>query len=197
MSDHDVADGAVFFASADDFRSWLAENHDVVGELWVGYWKKSSGVASLTWPESVDQALCYGWIDGVRKSVDGDRYKIRFTPRRPRSIWSAVNLKRVPELIEAGLMEAPGMAVYEASDPERTNRYSFERENAKLTEEQEAAFRANPDAWAFFQSQPPGYRKLVTHWVTSAKRESTRARRLARLMEDSAAGLRIKELRRP
>lgn len=196
MSDHDVADGAVFFASADDFRSWLAENHDVVGELWVGYWKKSTGVPSLTWPESVDEALCYGWIDGVRKSVDGDRYKIRFTPRRPRSIWSAVNLKRVPELIEAGLMEAPGMAVYEARDPERTNQYSFERENAKLTEEQEAAFRANPDAWAFFQSQPPGYRKLVTHWVTSAKRESTRARRLARLMEDSANGLRIKEMRR-
>ena len=196
MTDRDPADGAIFFSSPAEFRTWLADHHDSVDEQWVGFWKKATGVPSLTWPESVDQALCYGWIDGLRKSVDEQRYKIRFTPRRRESIWSAVNLKRVPELIDAGLMEPPGLAVYEGRDPERSAKYSFEREAAELGAEQVRVFRANRKAWAFFQSQPPGYRKLVAHWVTSAKREDTRAKRLQRLIEDSAAGQRIKELRR-
>lgn len=196
MAERDPADGVVFFATAVEFRSWLADNHAVVTEQWVGFWKKATGVPSITWPESVDQALCFGWIDGLRKSIDEDRYKIRFTPRRPGSYWSQVNLRRAAELIELGSMQPAGLAAYEARDADRDDRYSFERENPALSEELEREFRAHPEAWSFFESQPPGYRRVATHWVISAKREETRARRLRTLIEDSAAGLRIKELRR-
>jgi uncharacterized protein YdeI (YjbR/CyaY-like superfamily) len=189
-------DSPIFFSAAAHFRTWLAEHHDSKDELWVGFYKKATGKPSITWPESVDEALCFGWIDGIRKSVDDQAYAIRFTPRRPGSHWSKVNLERVSVLIEQGRMAPAGTRAYEARDPERSARYSYERERARFTREQERELRSNADAWAFWKAQPPGYRKLTTHWVVSAKREETRARRLARLIEDSANGLRIKELRR-
>ena len=184
------------FETPDAFREWLEENHDRKEVLWVGFWKKSTGRPSITWPESVEVALCFGWIDGLRRSVDEERYAIRFTPRRPGSIWSARNLEVYAELEAAGRVAAPGRAAYEVRDPEKTNRYSFEREEAELDEAFERRFRENPEAWSFFRSQPPGYRKITIHWVMSAKREDTRERRLKTLIEDSAAGLKIKELRR-
>jgi len=191
-----AAPSPTFFPSAADFRRWLAEHHDARDELWVGYWKKASGKPSITWPESVDEALCFGWIDGIRKSIDDEAYMIRFTPRRPGSIWSRVNLQRVAALNDAGRMTPAGSAAYEARDPERSGVYSFEREDVRLTPEQVRRFRRDAKAWAFWKAQPAGYRKQATAWVVSAKRDETRARRLARLIEDSASGLRIKELRR-
>ena len=191
-----TAPSPTFFPSSADFRRWLAEHHDARDELWVGYWKKASGKPSITWPESVDEALCVGWIDGIRKSIDDEAYMIRFTPRRPGSLWSRVNLQRVAALNDAGRMTPAGSAAYEARDPERSGVYSFEREDVRLTPEQERRFRRDAKGWAFWKAQPAGYRKQATTWVVSAKREETRARRLARLIEDSASGLRIKELRR-
>jgi uncharacterized protein YdeI (YjbR/CyaY-like superfamily) len=187
-----------FFKAPAEFRRWLEQHHERASELWVGFWKKRSGRPSITWPESVDEALCFGWIDGVRKALDDESYVIRFTPRNPRSsTWSTVNTKRAQELIEAGRMRPAGLRAFEARDPARSGVYSFEqREQATLTREQEKQFRANKQAWAFFQAQPPGYRKIVVFWVASAKREDTRARRLRTLMEDSAAGRRIGILRR-
>lgn len=182
----------VFFPSATDFRRWLTRNHATVRELWVGYFKKGSGRPSITWPESVDEALCFGWIDGVRKSVDAERYVIRFTPRRTGSVWSRVNIRRAEALIAAGRMRSAGRKAFDARDPARTERYSFEqRLVAKLDREAEARFRADARAWRFFQSTPPGYRRLVTWWVVSAKREATRARRLDRLIAECAAGRRL------
>jgi uncharacterized protein YdeI (YjbR/CyaY-like superfamily) len=185
-----------FFPTPAHFRRWLAKHHESKDELWVGFYKKATGKPSITWPESVDEALCFGWIDGVRKSVDDEAYLIRFTPRRPGSHWSKVNLERVSVLIEEGRMAPAGTRAYEARDPERSARYSYEQERARLTRDQERELRSNADAWAFWKAQPPVYRRLTTHWVVSAKREETRARRLQRLIEDSANGLRIKELRR-
>ncbi len=185
-----------FFATPADFRRWLADHHAERDELWVGYYKKATGRPSITWPESVDEALCFGWIDGLRKSVDGESYMIRFTPRRSGSVWSRVNLERVTALTEAGRMMPAGLAVYEKRDPDKSGLYSFEREGARLTKTQEKEFRSRPGAWAFWEAQPPGYRKQATWWVVSAKREETRARRLATLIADSEKGLRIKQLRR-
>lgn len=185
-----------YFATPADFRRWLTKHHASADELWVGYWKKATAVPSVTWPETVDEALCHGWIDGIRKSVDAERYKIRFTPRRPGSHWSAVNLKRVAALIAEGRMRPSGLAAYEARDPEKSGRYSFERKRASLTPAQRERFREQPDAWAFFRAQPPGYRKLATWWVISAKREETRARRLEKLIADSAEGRRLGALDR-
>ena len=145
----------------------------------------------MTWPESVDQALCFGWIDGVRRSIDEDSYSIRFTPRRPNSIWSAVNLKKAEALIEQGLMRPAGQRAFDARDPAKTNRYSFEQQHIAFDADSEKEFRRNRGAWKFFQAQPPGYRKVATFWVMSAKQQATRARRLARLIDTSAAGLRI------
>lgn len=187
---------ATYFESPDAFRAWLAEHHDGLDVLWVGFWKKATGRPSLTWTESVEQALCFGWIDGVRRSVDDERYAIRFTPRRPGSNWSARNLDMYAALDDAGLIEPPGRAAYDARDPERTDRYRFEREQVSFSDEQLARFRAEPAAWSYFQAQPPSYRKTATWWVVSAKREDTRERRLTALIEDSAAGLRVKPLRR-
>lgn len=186
----------VFFASSALLRAWLEQNHASVGEAWVGLWKRGTGRPSVTWPELVDQLLCFGWIDGVRRSIDAERYMIRVTPRRPGSIWSAVNVGRAGELIALGWMEPPGRAVFDARDQAKTNTYSFERETAELGEAYEAEMRAHPRAWAFFQSQPPSYRKVVTHWVVSAKREETRRKRLATLIADSEKGQRIAALRR-
>jgi uncharacterized protein YdeI (YjbR/CyaY-like superfamily) len=185
-----------FFATPDAFRAWLAQHHDSADELLVGFHKKASGAPSITWPESVDEALCFGWIDGVRRSIDDDRYTIRFTPRRARSIWSQKNLARYRELDTEGRVEPAGRRAFEGRDEARTRQYSFEQDAAEFTAAQAKAFRANTDAWAFFRSQPPSYRKPATWWVVSAKKEETRARRLATLIDDSTRGVRIKQLRR-
>ena len=187
-----------FFATPADFRTWLEAHHQTAAELWVGFHKKGTGRPSITWPEAVDEALCVGWIDGVRKSVDAERYAIRFTPRKARSTWSAVNLRRVPELIREGRMRPAGLAAYERRAEDRSGVYSYEqRGEARFDEEAEREFRAHPKAWEFFQAQPPGYRKMVTWWVVSAKREETRRKRLATLIDDSAHGRRIAGLQRP
>jgi len=186
----------VYFSDPDSFRAWLEENHGSAQELWVGCYKKATGKASMSWSESVDQALCFGWIDGLRRSVDGERYTIRFTPRRPGSHWSALNIRKVDALTEAGLMRPAGERAFAALLPHRAAASAFEQEEVAFEEAQAEAFQANADAWRFFQSQPPGYRKTATWWVISAKRASTRARRLETLIADSEAGCRIKQLRR-
>jgi uncharacterized protein YdeI (YjbR/CyaY-like superfamily) len=186
----------VFFRAPRDFRRWLGEHHATHDELWVGYYKKATGRQGMTWSESVDEALCYGWIDGIRRSVDEESYANRFTPRRAGSHWSQVNLERVGVLIAEGRMAPAGLAAYERRDPENSGRYSFERRAARFSAAQKTLFQQHAEAWAFWSSQPPGYRKQTTWWVVSAKREETRARRLATLIEDSANGLRIKQLRR-
>jgi uncharacterized protein YdeI (YjbR/CyaY-like superfamily) len=187
-----------FFAKPADFRRWLERNHDKSAELWVGFYKKGSGKPSITWPEAVDQALCFGWIDGLRKSVDDDSYMIRFTPRTARSTWSAVNIKRAKELIGEGLMQPAGLKAFEARADDRSAIYSYEqRKTAELDSAQTKQFQKNRKAWEFFQAQPPGYRRSAAHWVVSAKQEETRARRLSQLIEDSERGKAIGPLRRP
>jgi uncharacterized protein YdeI (YjbR/CyaY-like superfamily) len=185
-----------FFATPAAFRTWLEKNHTSASELWVGFHRKGTGRASLTWPESVDQALCFGWIDGIRKSIDDDSYMIRFTPRRKGSIWSAVNIRRAQELTEQRLMHAAGLAAFAARDEAKSRRYSYERAAAEFEPELLAQFRANRAAWDFFQAQAPYYRKAVTGWVQSAKQQATRQRRLATLIADSEAGQRIRQMRR-
>jgi uncharacterized protein YdeI (YjbR/CyaY-like superfamily) len=184
-----------FFAKPADFRKWLTSNHAKEAELWVGFYKVGSGKPSITWPQSVDQALCFGWIDGIRKSIDEHAYKIRFTPRRKGSIWSAVNVKRAQELIDSGEMQPAGAKEFAARDVKKTNQYSFEREHVEFTAEQLKEFKKNKRAWAFFEAQPPGYRKTLTWWVVSAKQKTTWAKRLAELIETSAAGERIPAMR--
>lgn len=186
----------LFFPTPADFRAWFAEHHESATELWVGFHKKGTGRASITWPESVDQALCFGWIDGIRKSLDADSYVIRFTPRKKGSHWSNVNTKRIGELVEQGLVTEAGLRAFELRSEANSGRASFEQDDVELPEEYVALFQANPAAWAFFSSEPPGYRKAATWWVISAKREETRRKRLATLVEDSADGLRLKQLRR-
>jgi uncharacterized protein YdeI (YjbR/CyaY-like superfamily) len=187
----------VFFATPADFRRWLKKHHRSEAELWVGFHKKKTGLPSLTWPESVDEALCFGWIDGVRKSIDAERYVIRFTPRKSASTWSTVNTRRAEELIRNGRMQPAGLRAFEARDAKKSGIYSFEqRKQARLSSEAEAKFKANRAAWTFFEAQPPWYRRTAIFWVVSAKREETRGRRLQTLIEDSAAGRRIGPLRR-
>jgi uncharacterized protein YdeI (YjbR/CyaY-like superfamily) len=180
-----------FFKSPAEFRKWLDANHDKARELWVGYWKKNTGKPSLTWQESVDQALCYGWIDGIRKSVDEDSYTNRFTPRTAKSVWSAVNTRRAKELIEEGLMQPPGLKAFEARQENRSGIYSYEQRTENLPEPYAGIFETNKAAWEFFQSQPPGYRKVIGWWIVSAKKEETRRKRLEQLIEKSAKGRRI------
>jgi uncharacterized protein YdeI (YjbR/CyaY-like superfamily) len=190
-----LADKPRFFATPSEFRKWLEENHATATELLVGFHKRGTGRESMTWTESVREALCFGWIDGVRRGLDAERYTIRFTPRKPRSTWSTRNVQHAEELIREGRMTAAGLAAYEARTPERTGIYSFERRNpARLEPAQEDEFRAHPAAWEFFEAQPPSYRRTALHWVVSAKREETRSRRLAKLIEDSAAGRRLAHL---
>jgi uncharacterized protein YdeI (YjbR/CyaY-like superfamily) len=188
----------LFFETAAEFRAWLEANHEASTEVLVGFYKKGSGKPSMTWPEAVDQALCFGWIDGVRRSHGDDAYTNRFTPRRKGSNWSAVNIKRVGELTEQGQMTPAGNKAFEARTEARSAVYSYEqRAAAALDAEQEREFRANPAAWEWFQSRPPGYRRTAVYWVVSAKREETRRRRLATLIADSAAGRTIGPLTRP
>jgi uncharacterized protein YdeI (YjbR/CyaY-like superfamily) len=187
-----------FFATPEDFRAWLQAHHKKESELLVGFYTKGSGKPSITWPESVDEALCYGWIDGIRRNAGEDAYTIRFTPRKKKSNWSAVNLKRVPELIAMGRMQPAGLKAYEARDEEKSRIYAYEnRHKAVFEPAMEERFRANEKAWNFFQAQPPGYRATVTHWVISAKQEATRLRRLDQLIADSAAGNRIRQFLSP
>ncbi len=177
-----------FFATPADFRAWLAANHATADVLWVGFYKKASGRPSITWPESVDEALCYGWIDGLRRRLDDERYVIRFTPRRSGSIWSEVNRRYTAALIDAGRMQPAGLAAYETRDEVPLDRYAYEARPEQLDAPYEAEFRAHADAWAYWQAQPPHYRQGTMHWVMSAKREATRRQRLATLIDDSAAG---------
>ncbi len=180
-----------FFATPAAWRDWLEKYHGQRQELLVGFYKKGSGKPSITWPESVDAALCYGWIDGVRRSIDELSYTIRFSPRRPRSNWSAININRVAELTVQGLMRPAGIKAFEARIEDRSRIYSFEQQGVKFEAAQERQFREHASAWKFFQAQPPGYRRLVTWWVISAKREETQMKRLAILIEDSEQGRRI------
>jgi uncharacterized protein YdeI (YjbR/CyaY-like superfamily) len=189
---HAKAMEPTFFATPAELRAWLEEHHESASELLVGFYKKGSGRPSITWPESVDQALCFGWIDGVRRSLGEDAYTIRFTPRKARSNWSAVNVARMEELIAAGLVRPAGLAAFERRSDDRTAIYSYEqRKTATLPPEYEQQLRSNEGAAEFFDSQPPWYRRTATHWVISAKREATRERRLAQLIEDSANERRI------
>jgi uncharacterized protein YdeI (YjbR/CyaY-like superfamily) len=187
-----------FFPSADDFRSWLAQHHGDYAELLVGFRKVGSGLPSISYGEAVDQALCYGWIDGVRKRIDETSYTIRFTPRRPGSTWSAVNIKRAQELAAQGLMSEAGSRAFETRTDENSAIYSYEQRHvASLDPQAEATFEANAKAWTFFQAQPPSYRRAAVWWVISAKREETRQKRLATLIADSERGRTIAPLTRP
>ncbi len=166
--------------------------------MWVGFYKRGTGLASITWPESVDQALCYGWIDGIRKRIDDTSYRIRFTPRRAGSTWSAVNLRRIAALMEDDLVRPAGRQAFEGRKPDRSGPYSYEqRKRVRFSAEYLGRFKASRKGWSYWESQPSGYRSTATFWVMSAKREATRERRLATLIQDSAAGRRIGPLRRP
>ena len=179
-----------FFATPAAWRRWLETNHATAPELSVGFWKKDSGHASITWPESVDEALCFGWIDGVRHRIDAAAYRIRFTPRKASGIWSQVNIRRFAELKTQGRITPAGEAAY-AIGKDRTKVYSYEREAAEFAPDEAARFQANAAAWAYFQASPPGYRKLSVHRVVAAKGSDTRSKRLAILIDASAKGLRL------
>ncbi|UYN90454.1 MAG: YdeI/OmpD-associated family protein [Anaerolineales bacterium] len=181
----------VFFESPAALRKWLAKNHKSADELWVGMYKKHTGKPSITWPQVVDEVLCFGWIDGIRKGIDAESYTNRITPRRKGSHWSAVNLKRVLELQAEGRMTPAGMKAYEERDPAKSQQYSSEQQGVALPTTLEARFKKNKQAWTFFNQQPPGYRKTILWWVVSAKREDTQIKRLQRLIEVSTAGARV------
>jgi uncharacterized protein YdeI (YjbR/CyaY-like superfamily) len=187
----------IFFESPAELRDWLTKHADTESELWVGMHRKSTGKPSVSWAQIVDQALCFGWIDGIRKSIDTEDFAQRLTPRKKGSNWSAINIKRVGELASGGQMLPAGLRAFEARDPRRSETYSYEQREAALDAEAEALLRANHRAWQFFNQQPPSYRRPATWWVISAKKEETRKRRLQTLIEDSAAGRRIGPLRRP
>ncbi len=187
----------IFFATPAAWRAWLEEHHASAAEVLVGFYKRGAKRPTITWPESVDQALCFGWIDGVRRSLDAERYTIRFTPRTARSTWSSVNIKRMGELAKLGLIHPAGRAAFEARDAKRSGIYSYEaRSRAAFDADSERRFRANGAAWSFFSAQAPWYRRTATHWVTSAKRETTRRARLDTLITHAAAGRRIPPLDR-
>ena len=189
-------DNVTHFDSPAAFRDWLRNHHTERDELWVGYRRKSTGHPSITWEESVDEALCFGWIDGIRKRVDEEAYTIRFTPRRSGSTWSRRNIGRFVVLQAAGRIESAGAVAYAERTEKNPGRHSFEQEApVTLTDDYLMQLKSDDNAWADWQSRPPGYRKLVTHWIMSAKRESTRERRLAALVEDCAAGRKVKPLR--
>ena len=180
-----------FFKTPSAFGKWLAVNHAKSKELWVGFYKKDSGKPSITWPESVDEALCFGWIDGLRKSIDEDSYMIRFSPRNPGSIWSAVNMGNAERLIKENRMQPAGLKAYQARKANRSGIYAYEQRSPELIEPYLGKLKRNRKAWEFFQAQPPSYRKTINWWIVSAKKEETRLKRLEQLIEESAAGRRI------
>jgi uncharacterized protein YdeI (YjbR/CyaY-like superfamily) len=196
-AERDPKPAPTFFKTPAEFRRWLEANHDSTNELLLGLHKTSSGRPSITLREAQDEAICFGWIDGVARSIDESSWAIRFTPRRPGSVWSAVNIKRAHALIAEGRMTSAGLAEFEKRDEKRAKSYSYERENPELDAVSETTFRANKRAWEFFRAQPPGYRRLHTWWVMSAKREETRAKRLAVLIAMSAQGRRIDPMKSP
>ena len=180
-----------FFKTQADLRKWFESNHASTAEQWIGFYKKDSGKESVTWPQSVDEALCFGWIDGIRKSIDDTSYMIRFTPRKSRSIWSAVNIKRAGELIEEGLMQPAGLQAFAAREENRSGIYSYEQRSPKMPAQYRKILKGNSHALKFFDAQPPSYRKAANWWVQSAKKEETRLKRLAELIQLSANGERI------
>jgi uncharacterized protein YdeI (YjbR/CyaY-like superfamily) len=180
-----------FFASQAEFGRWLSKHHATEKELLVGFNRIDSGLGGLTYAQALDEALCFGWIDGVRRKVDDNSFSIRFTPRKPGSIWSLINVRHVERLLAAGSMKSAGIKAFEARVAAKTGIYSFEQKKHEFEPAQEKLFRANKKAWKFWEAQPPGYKRVSTHWVTSAKQEATRVRRLAQLIADSAAGQRL------
>jgi uncharacterized protein YdeI (YjbR/CyaY-like superfamily) len=184
----------IFFAFPKEFRTWLRKNHTFETEVFVGYHKRHTGTPSLTWQESVDEALCFGWIDGVRKSLGDDSYMIRFTPRKPKSIWSAINIKRVAELTKQGLMKPAGIAAFKLRDEKRSKVYSYEEKAEALRPGFEKKLKVNKKAWEFFEAQAPWYKRVAGAWIMRAVREETRLKRLAELIADSEAGRKIKPL---
>jgi uncharacterized protein YdeI (YjbR/CyaY-like superfamily) len=187
----------IYFGSPQEFYEWLEEHHDTEAEVYVGFHKQHTGKRAMSWSDAVDQALCFGWIDGRVNKIDDDRYMQRFTPRKPMSNWSKVNVEKMARLIEDGRMRPAGLAAFEKRKDYRTGVYSFERESWELPPEFDTRLRANPAAAHYFDGRPPSYRRAAIHWVVSAKREETRERRLAQLIEDSASGVDVKPLRRP
>lgn len=185
-----------FFPEAADFRAWLEAHHASADQLWVGYYKKATGKPSVTWEETVDEALCYGWIDGLRKSRDDESFVIRFTPRKPKSVWSQRNIDLVARLTAEGRMKPAGLAAFAHKDVHPDSGYRPSELIAELGAEMVARFQATAGAWAFYQGQPAGYRRQTAHWVMSAKREETRQRRLSTLIDDSSHGLWVKQLRK-
>ena len=188
-------DSVLFFSTPTDFRNWLTNNHNQLTEQWVGYYKKGSGRPSITWPESVDEALCFGWIDGLRKKIDDESYKIRFTPRKANSHWSAVNIKRVKELQRSGQMQPAGMEVFKKRKHEKSAKASYEQLNVSLDPRYEKQLKGHPDAWEYWTSKPPSYKKQVSWWIMSAKKEETRQSRTKILIESSAKNEVIPPLR--
>ena len=185
-----------FFPAPADFRAWLEEHHATTDHLWVGYYKKATNKPSVTWEDTVDEALCYGWIDGIRKSRDDESYMIRFTPRKSRSVWSQRNIDLVERLTAEGRMKAEGLAAFAFKDVHPDSGYATAKFDGALTDQMETRFKETAGAWEFYQEQPPGYRRHTARWVTSAKRQETRERRLATLIDDSGNRLRIKQLRK-
>jgi uncharacterized protein YdeI (YjbR/CyaY-like superfamily) len=186
----------IFFDSPEAFYAWLEEHHETEDEVYVGFHKQHTGKRAMSWSEAVDQALCFGWIDGRANKIDEDRYMQRFTPRRPGSNWSKVNVEKVARLDEGGLMRPAGRAAFERRRDAKAGTYSFERADSELPPEYKERLRANRAAADYFDAKPPWYKRAALHWVTSAKREETRERRLAQLIQDSASGVDIKPLRR-
>lgn len=184
LEPHDI----LFVQSAEELRDWFDANHQTAADLWLGGHRKATGVQSLSWSETVDEALCVGWIDGIRKSLDDQRYVQRFTPRRKGSTWSAINVAKVAALTAEGRMRPAGLAAFEARTAANTGIYAYEREHAFFSDDEDAAFRANAAAWVDWQRRAPSYRKRITRWVVDAKEPATRDRRFAKLLADSAAG---------
>lgn len=185
-----------FFETSAEFREWLEKHSKVSKEVWVGYYKKATGKKCPTWSESVDQALCYGWIDGIRKSLDEFSYANRFTPRSPKSVWSNVNIKKVESLIDQGLMKPEGLKAFELRKAEKSGIYSFELEAVSFQDPYLSIFKKNDKAWNYFTKMSPSYQRIATQWVMSAKQDTTRNKRLRILIEDSEAGIKIAPLRR-
>ena len=186
-----------FFESPAELRRWFEANHATAGELHIGLYKRSSGKSGISYAEALDEALSFGWIDGLRKGLDANRWMIRFTPRTSRSIWSAVNIRRAGELVHLGRMRPAGLKALEGRDPARANLYSYERQSATLAAGDDSAFRANRIAWDFFEAQAGSYRRAAIWWVVSAKQEATRVRRLRALIEHSEMGQRLPSLISP
>jgi uncharacterized protein YdeI (YjbR/CyaY-like superfamily) len=184
----------LFFSTQSSFRKWLEKNHGKAKELLVGFYKVNSGKESMSWSQSVDEAICFGWIDGVRKSIDSESYSIRFTPRKPGSIWSAINIQKVENLSKQGLMHPSGMTAFEKRQEHKSRIYSYEKPAENLSKDFLKKFQSNKKAWKYFQSMAPSYQRTAIHWVMNAKQENTRIKRVAELINDSEAGRKIKIL---